>query len=301
MWVNKEAGTNDWMDKSARDADHFTEWDMADLRPWKRGFDAFIQYLREDIPASQIQTSSPVCKVFWDSDDAEGSVLVVTSTREAYIADYVVVTTSLGHLKERHASMFDPPLPSEYLDTLNGIELGVTDKILIGWNEPWWGMRPLDLHIIFKDYSLSADESWLYSVMEFASTQRHANVLQAFVTGESAKLMENLPEQEVKNQVVRHLKRVTGQNVPPPSFFRRTQWYNNVWIRGSNSYVTVTGDRNGLYSRQPLTKSVANSNEKQVIFWAGEHTDTERYGTVDGAMSTGEREAFKVLRQYALG
>ncbi|XP_064103449.1 spermine oxidase-like [Macrobrachium nipponense] len=221
MWVNKEAGTNDWMDKSARDADHFTEWDMADLRPWRRGFDTFIQYLRQEIPASQIKTSSPVCKVFWDLDDAEGSVLLVTSAREAYLADYVVITTSVGHLKERHRSMFEPALPSEYLDTLNGVELGVTDKILIGWNEPWWGKRPLDLHIIFQDFNLPSEESWLYSIMEFVSTQRHDNVLQAVVTGESAKLMENLPEEEVKNQVVRHLKRVTGQNVPPPSFFRR--------------------------------------------------------------------------------
>lgn len=29
--------------------------------------------------------------------------------------------------------------------------------------------------------------------------------------------------------------------------------------------------------------------------WAGEHTHTTRYGTVDGAMDTGEREAKKII------
>ncbi|XP_068227572.1 spermine oxidase-like [Palaemon carinicauda] len=197
--------------------------------------------------------------------------------------------------------MFHPPLPSEYVDSLNGIELGVMDKILIGWNKPWWGESPLDLHIIFKDFNLPMEESWLYGVNGFSSIQGRENVLQAFVTGESARKMENLPPEVVREHVIKHLGRVTGQNVPSPSFFRRTQWYNNVWVRGSNSYVTVAGDRNGLYSRHPLTKSVANSDGKQILFWAGEHTETDRYGTVDGAMTSGEREAYKVLNQYVLG
>lgn len=33
----------------------------------------------------------------------------------------------------------------------------------------------------------------------------------------------------------------------------------------------------------------------QVLLWAGEHTHTTRYGTVDGAIETGEREAYKVI------
>lgn len=34
----------------------------------------------------------------------------------------------------------------------------------------------------------------------------------------------------------------------------------------------------------------------QLLLWAGEHTHTTRYGSVDGAMATGEREAKKIIR-----
>ena len=33
----------------------------------------------------------------------------------------------------------------------------------------------------------------------------------------------------------------------------------------------------------------------QVLLWAGEHTHNTRYGTVDGAMDTGNTEALRIL------
>ncbi|XP_068237571.1 spermine oxidase-like [Palaemon carinicauda] len=298
MWVLKDTGTNTWMDVSGRDADHFTDWGEDKWNQWSQGFDALTNHLKSSIPQNNIKTSTPVCKIFWDSDPV-GKVLVVTATQEAYLADYVLVTASVGHLKDRHFQLFDPPLPSNYQNNLNNIELGVADKVQLGWQEPWWDTtqkKPLNLHIIFKNFNLPAEQSWLYGIMEFLSIHQQTNMLQAFVTGDKARQMENMSSEEVKEHLLSHLRRVTGQDVPEPTLFRRTQWEKNVWMKGSyNSYIPVTGDAAGLTSREPLAKPISNSQGVKVIHWAGEHTSNTRYGTVDGAMDSGETAAFAII------
>ncbi|XP_064079758.1 spermine oxidase-like isoform X2 [Macrobrachium nipponense] len=260
---------------------------------------AWKHYLQmESIPTDALKTSSPVCKVFWDKDP-DGKALVVTATRESYLAYYVLVTASVGHLKERHLQLFDPPLPAGYQSNLNRIELGVADKVQLGWQEPWWDKaqsRPLDLHIIFNKFELPSEKSWLYGIMEFLSIHQQTKMIQAFVTGDKARQMENLSSDVVKQHLLEHLRRVTKQDVPEPTFFRRSKWGQNIWMRGSyNSYIPVQGDKAGLRSRAPLAQPITNSKNGKVIHWAGEHTSDTRYGTVDGAMDSGETAAFAII------
>lgn len=73
--------------------------------------------LQKDIPAGTISMSSPVCKIFWDQGDKD-QVLVVTQSGVSYLADHALVTASVGHLKERQDSLFEPALPRAYRDAL---------------------------------------------------------------------------------------------------------------------------------------------------------------------------------------
>lgn len=301
MLVLRDAGVNNWMEQSARDVDQFVSYGGEDkLNQWSQGYDALTNYLKSSIPEDKIKLSTPVCKIFWESDPS-GRALVVTTTKEAYLTDYVLVTASIGHLKERHLQLFDPPLPARYQNDLNKIDLGVADKIQIGWESPWWKKtdpKPLDLHIIFKNFDLPAEESWLYGVMEVLGVHQQPNVLQSFVVGDSARKMENLSNDDVKRHILNFLRRVTGQTVPEPSFFKRSQWGKNVWVRGAySSYITVSGDQAGLKSRRPFAEAIINSYGNRVIHWAGEHTHLSRYGTVDGAMGSGKRAAIEILEE----
>ncbi|XP_066965592.1 spermine oxidase-like [Macrobrachium rosenbergii] len=132
--------------------------------------------------------------------------------------------------------------------------------------------------------------------MEFLSIHQQKKMIQAFVTGDKARKMENLPSEVVKQHLLEHLRRVTKQDVPEPAFFRRSKWGQNIWMRGSyNSYIPVKGDKAGLKSRAPLAQPVTNSKNAKVIHWAGEHTSDTRYGTVDGAMDSGETAAFAII------
>ncbi|XP_068237514.1 spermine oxidase-like [Palaemon carinicauda] len=296
MWVVKDTGTSDWREQSGRDADHFTDWGLDEWNQWAGGFDTLTKHIKSSIPDNKIKLSSPVCKIFWNSGSNRKAV-VVTSTQEAYITDFVLVTASVGHLKERHSMLFSPALPTSYSQNFDRINLGVADKVQIGWDKPWWGTNPLDLNVIFTQMNLPEEQSWLYGIMEFMSIHQQVPIIQAFVTGNYSLKMESLTEEKVEEHILAHLQRlnITDAPIPPPTFRRRTKWYDNIWMRGSyNSIIPVEGDKQGLKSRDPFLVPIEN-NFGKVIFWAGEHTDTYRYGTVDGAMMSGRQTAEEII------
>lgn len=73
--------------------------------------------VQKDLPTSTMSLSSPVCRIFWDKP-AYNQVLVVTQDGTSYLTDHVILTPSIGHLKERHASLFSPALPADYQNAM---------------------------------------------------------------------------------------------------------------------------------------------------------------------------------------
>lgn len=89
-------------------------------------FETFVTFMliyfplvlsQEPIPDGKIRMNSPVCKILWDQGE-NARVLVVTQDGSSYLADHVLVTSSVGHLKERQASLFQPALPQKYREAL---------------------------------------------------------------------------------------------------------------------------------------------------------------------------------------
>ncbi|KAK7063223.1 hypothetical protein SK128_007126 [Halocaridina rubra] len=186
-----------------------------------------------------------------------------------------------------------------------GMGLGVADKIQLGWAQPWWGDKYLDLTMIWMDVTLPKEKEWLYGIMEFLSIHQYPEMIQAFITGKYAKIMEDLPEETVKSDIMELLNSVMSEtlkkqgltSVPDPVFFRRTTWGKHNWMYGSyNSYVTPNGADSGLKTRQPLMKGIKNKNKKEVLIWGGEALSTTRYGAVDGAMDIGKKMAKRIQR-----
>ena len=48
----------------------------------------------------------------------ETPVLITAANSKQYKADHVIVTVSLGVLKDKHKSLFIPPLPEEKVSTI---------------------------------------------------------------------------------------------------------------------------------------------------------------------------------------
>lgn len=67
------------------------------------------------------------------------------------------------------------------------------------------------------------------------SVHRQRAVLELFVTGSHSSRMEALEEDEVKAHVTHLLRRVSGQDVPEPTFFRRCEAYVCAMLINYNS------------------------------------------------------------------
>ncbi|XP_037777187.1 peroxisomal N(1)-acetyl-spermine/spermidine oxidase-like isoform X2 [Penaeus monodon] len=301
--VNSAFGCNDWTTPEVTTTGAFAEY--GDDNQWAAGYDTLLGHLKASIPDEHIRLSSPVCRIFWDENQEgkreEGQVLIVNKDGSSWLADHVIVTASSGHLQERHRQLFSPPLPMDYVNALEGMELGVANKVQMGWEEPWWGSEPLDLNIIWTKFDLPEEKSWLYDLVIVFSVVRspHA-VVESFVTGKASEIMESLSEEQVKAHYLELLRNATKMQVPEPMFFRRTSWGADPWVRGSYStLITTSGFGSGLSSRAVL-RAPLYAGRRMVLQWAGEHTSDSRFSTVDGAMSTGEREAKRLLNTLRL-
>lgn len=70
-----------------------------------------------------IRYNSTVTSIFWKPDPSLAAprntqVAVTTSNGKVYTADIVLVTVSLGVLKQQYTTMFTPALPRYKIDTI---------------------------------------------------------------------------------------------------------------------------------------------------------------------------------------
>ena len=92
----------------------------------KRGYGVLLDYLRKNIPDERILNRTAVLSI----DYSGKKVNVKTLTGRSYTADKVLVTVSLGVLKQKSIA-FTPKLPAEKTDAINKLGFGVMDKIVL--------------------------------------------------------------------------------------------------------------------------------------------------------------------------
>ncbi|XP_064105191.1 spermine oxidase-like [Macrobrachium nipponense] len=278
--TNVKIGTGNWTYPAVGDMLSYVS--LGESHHWKNGFDALITHLTTPIPEGIIRTSTPVNKIFWDDG---GRVLLVTNNgRKSFLARHIIVTVNDGYLKEDHRALFQPPLPVTFTSDLNNVEVTASNKVQMGWSEPWWGStNPLSMVLLWKTFNLPKEMEWLYGVVLIRSLEQRTNVLQANVMGNEAILMEELSEDVVKEHFLHLLRKSTGLPVPKPTFFRRTMWGRD------------------LDKHKRLAEPLVNSRGNKVVLWAGEHTHNARYSIVDGAMASGEgaaKEMLEILKKH---
>lgn len=76
-----------------------------------------------------------VSKISWDD---VSSCVVDCSDGSTYQADHVIVTVSLGVLKEKHKELFQPELPLYKQHTIKGLSIGKINKIFLRFPSRWW-------------------------------------------------------------------------------------------------------------------------------------------------------------------
>jgi spermine oxidase len=69
-------------------------------------------------------------------------------------ADHVVVTTSLGVLKQSHEQLFTPKLPKENKCAIDEISFGAVGKIFLEFDEKFWEDDWVGFSLLWSDEDL---------------------------------------------------------------------------------------------------------------------------------------------------
>ncbi|XP_031636095.1 spermine oxidase-like [Contarinia nasturtii] len=311
---NMYIACDSWYEVSGRD--YIEYWDCPGdlLLNWKdKGYTTVFNLLQNKIPVgsekpidieSRVLLNKEVTKITYNASNAKPNTKVLCSDGSEHYCDHLICTMSLGVLKNRHWTLFEPPLPRHKIDSIESMGFGTVDKIYVEfkksfWNADWEGIsflwNPEQLKEIHKD---SVNGPWLMETLGFYTVSFQPNILCGWITGNAARKMELVGEHDVKlgvEKVLRMFLKNYGQFNVKNVFC--TKWSSNPHFLGSYTYYSLNADAVGA-STDSLAEPILHRNSKPLIQFAGEATHAHYYSTVHGAVETGWREAQRIIDSY---
>jgi len=250
----------------------------------------------------------------WDSPDSKVKVNCKDNTFEA---DIVLVTCSLGVLKEKADQLFYPHLPQKKREAIEvyyfiffikfnsilikvatcfkGLGYGTVNKIYLEfrqkwWNEGWGGVN-------FLTHSANRSGAWFEAILGFYTVHNQPNLLEGWITGSAARVVETLPESELLEKCCSLLRGSVGSSFDyeEPIGVIRSQWHSNPNFRGSYSFRSLESKERNIWASD-LAEPVVDSKGVAKLLFAGEATHSHRYSNVHGAVETGWREADRIIQ-----
>jgi monoamine oxidase len=237
---------------------------------FKDGYQIVVSFLGRDL---NIELGQKICEIDWSSETVR-----VTSRQSEFTADHVLVTLPLGVLKSGEVR-FIPDLPPSTRKAISGLEMGVLNKCYLRFEKAFW---PTDVDWI--EFIPDRYGEWA----EWVSLNRAfgAPVLLGFNAADQARAMETWTDDKIVSSAMKTLRTIYGQGIPEPIDFQITRWANDPFTFGSYSFNPL-----GVH---PRVRSQLAEPIQGKLFFAGEATDIEHFGTAHGAYLSGLRAAKEI-------
>jgi monoamine oxidase len=233
------------------------------------GFRQLIRVVAED---TKVKRRQKVTSIAYAEDE-----VTVTTDRDEFTADRVVVTLPLGVLKAGTVA-FDPPLPTAKQQSIGRLGVGHLDKVALKFDKPFW---PTDVQV----FGLVGKQPVSHLINAFAFSG--APILVGLRAGPLARNRERLSDASTVSQLREALASTFQTEVPDPAGALITRWSRDPFSHGAYSYPSVGSTPD---DRDEIAASVRDR-----IFFAGEATSTEYFGTVHGAYLSGLRAAKELM------
>ena len=245
------------------------------------GYDQLVHALAQGL---DIRLGDPVRTVAYD----ERGVFLHTD-HGALRGDLAVITVPLGVLKAG-LIRFDPPLDSARRTALQRIgfgDEGVLNKICLKFPRRFWPTTCDRFMLLPEDnacrgcFGVWIDKEHLWG----------QPILETFLAGHLATRWDREGMDEaVVAAALRVLRKAFPGRVPEPEAYMVTRWLSDPWARGSFAYEKV-GTRGEDWDA--LTRPLGDR-----VYFAGEGVERMDYGTVEGALLSGERVARAIHRRW---
>ncbi|XP_063372062.1 spermine oxidase-like [Cydia amplana] len=305
LLTNNYEASDDWTEVTT--ISRYEELDGPQLISWHGyGYKTFFEIMLNTykdgpgLPNLDIKLGTEVAVIRAPRNPTE-RVTVDCSDGSSYVADTVIVTVSLGVLKDKHTTLFSPPLSKEKQTAIDKISIGVMDKIILSFDEIWWPHHTSFFGFIWKGddkRKVGKDDYWTTRIYGASRPMGSSNSLTLWTSGKVAKEVETLPEEIVKTKCVELLQKFIGDTihitVPTPTAIIRSTWHSNPYTRGSYSYDNLLTPQYPD-ARAWLGTPIPDSSGAPRVLFAGEATNLNHFSTVHGASETGYREAMRLL------
>lgn len=141
-------------------------------------------------------------------------------------ADHVIVTCSLGVLKENYETMFIPELPQQKKSAIQGLSIGTVDKIYVEFEKPFWEPNWQGFSLLWNKDDLNevqkSKNSWVQDVFGFYAVDYQPNILCGWISGNNARKMELADESDVREGVMYLMRKfLKDMIIPEPKNVKR--------------------------------------------------------------------------------
>ena len=269
------------------------------------GYQQIAKDLASQLPKKCIHFKKEVVSVQWTPPPAtpESSgppVLLQCADGSTYQADHVIMTASLGVLKQRccpgaSTSLFSPSLPDRKISAIQALGMGPVNKVLLQFPRPLAGNRASSLRLYWRDEELGFPENhpWATKLHFLRKLNDTHNIYEVWLTGDNAVAIESLKDEEVAEGISLVLERFLKEPIKRPKILR-SSWCTDRLFRGSYSYNALGSSK---LDREELGRPVDGSTHLQLLF-AGEATHPSMFSTTNGAFDSGEREANRLIQYH---
>lgn len=224
-----------------------------------------------------VRLGRPVRRIRWDAD----GVAVYTAQGEEWSGRAAIVAMPPTFALRLE---YDPPLPALRDQLCQRVGQGAVGKFIIVYESPFWRERGMN----GMAYS---DAGPIIATMDCTAPGQSRGVLAAFSTGRRTRELGMMDEQGREREVLRCLSGFFGDEALRPVAFLEKDWTRDRWARGGYGARFAPG---------VLTQyGSALIDPVGPIHWAGSETASEWRLYMEGALQSGERAAFEVLRRLA--
>ena len=211
----------------------------------------------------------------------ENGVSVTSAAGETEAGSHVVVTVPLGVLKGGLLS-FAPPLPPDRSEAVRRLGFGRYEKVLLAFAEPFWH-RAGRSHLALFPRDPAQPAVWIFDLDGFGT----GPVLACHVFHSATHQVLGVPPESAARWVMDMLAAALGRPCPEPVAVTVTGWAEDPYSGGSYAHVPPGSSNADL---DLLGEPIAGR-----LLFAGEHTCSARLGYADGALTSGIREAKRLL------
>ncbi|SFM47963.1 flavin monoamine oxidase family protein [Thermodesulforhabdus norvegica] len=245
------------------------------------GMDVFI---RDALTGIDVHYNQTVKTIGYGNN----GVSVVTAS-DRWNADVVVVTVPLGVLKAG-SIVFDPPLPNWKVRAIERIGYAddcVLNKVVLRFPRRFW-MKNGDRMGWLPDRE---EHRGRFSFWIDHDPARDAPVLGGYASSFwAARADRELSDDEIVRAACESLKEMFGPFDFVPDVAVISRWLTDPYSRGSYSYCDY---RSSKEDRVLLARPLLDR-----VYFAGEACHTRDYGTVHGALESGESAAMMIHKRF---